>query len=43
MEQLFLIELVNILNLLYDNIFFIFFINKLFNKLYVYVYMYIYI
>ena len=43
MEQLFLIELVNILNLLYGSIFFVFFINKLFNKLYVYVYMYTYI
>ena len=30
-EQLFSIKLVNLLNLLYDNIFFVSFINKLFN------------
>ena len=34
MEQLFLIKLVNLLNLLCDNFFFVFFINKLFNKFY---------
>ena len=32
MEQLFSIKLVNFLNLLYGNIFFVSFINKLFNK-----------